>query len=274
MVQRKILRHEAVERHLRTRVAALQPGDPLESDAELCDLFQVSRMTVRQATQRLVAEGLIYRLSGVGTFVGHPQVHREMGRLRSFTEEMGLRGQEVSSRMLSAQLRRGGKAEIAALGLAPNSKVVEIKRLRSAGGEPMAIETAVLPPSFAWLLESDLAGGSLHAMLAEHGFPPVRATGTQVAELAGKDDSELLEIPFRGALFVETRLITTSDGSPMEYTQSRYAGSRFVFHIELVAPDAPPVPAGGEVDRPSPPKSPPAAGGDARRSRSSRRRTA
>ena len=77
MGRRAMPRHEAVERHLRSRIASLRPGDQIESDAELCDLFQVSRMTVRQATQRLVTEGVIYRVSGVGTFVGEPQVHRQ-----------------------------------------------------------------------------------------------------------------------------------------------------------------------------------------------------
>lgn len=247
MARRTIHRHEAVERHLRSRVAGLQPGDPLESDAELCELFQVSRMTVRQATQLLVAEGLIYRISGVGTFVGHPQMHREMGRLRSFTEEMKLRGHDVASKVLVAEVRRGSKPEIAALGLAPNSKVVHLKRLRLAGGEPMAIEDVVLPPTFAWLLDSDLVNGSLHSSLSEGGYEPAKATGTQIAALATKEDSDLLDIPLKDAIFVENRLITTRDGSLIEFTESRYAGRRFVFHIELVS--APAVSVSAELPR-------------------------
>src|SRR3954470_17277240 len=152
VARRPMPRHEAVERHIRGRIAGLNPGDQIESDAELCDLFQVSRMTVRQATQRLVAEGAIYRISGVGTFVGEPQVHRQMGRLRSFTEEMALRGMTVSSTVLASERRVGAQEETTALRLAPQSNVFHIRRLRLADAQPMAIENVVLPPSCTWLL--------------------------------------------------------------------------------------------------------------------------
>ncbi|MFE9642736.1 GntR family transcriptional regulator [Streptomyces sp. NPDC006365] len=233
MARRPMPRHEAVERHIRGRIAGLKPGDQIESDAELCDLFQVSRMTVRQATQRLVAEGAIYRISGVGTFVGEPQVHRQMGKLRSFTEEMALRGMTVSSTVLASELRVGSQEETTALRLAPQSNIVHVRRLRLADEQPMAIENVVLPPSCAWLLREDLAHGSLHQALTEQGFAPSRATGTQIAAIATEDDAALLELPVGAAIFVERRLITTGDGTPVELTESRYAGSRFVFHIEL-----------------------------------------
>jgi GntR family transcriptional regulator len=231
--RRTMPRHEAVERHIRSRIAGLRPGDQIESDAELCDLFQVSRMTVRQATQRLVAEGVIYRVSGVGTFVGEPQVHRQMGHLRSFTQEMALRGMPVSSKVLALEARTGTQEEVTALRLAPSSGVIHIRRLRLAGPEPMAIEDVVLPPFCAWLLETDLAGGSLHQALAEGGYAPAQATGTQIAAIATADDAALLELPVGAPLFIEQRLVSTDDGTPIEHTESRYAGSRFVFHIEL-----------------------------------------
>lgn len=234
MALRAMPRHEAVERHLRSRIAGLQPGDPLESEAELCELFQVSRMTVRQAMNRLVAEGAIYRISGVGTFVGHPEVHRQMGKLRSFTAEMELRGQKASSRIISKGVRAATKEELAALRLTPGSKVVEIRRLRFADGEPVAIESTALTPSLTWVLDEDLEAGSLHATLAGHGVTFGGATGTQVAALATDEDVSLLDLSPGSPMFVERRLVTSVDGVPVESTESRYAGNRFVFHIELL----------------------------------------
>jgi GntR family transcriptional regulator len=226
-------RHEAVERHLRGRIAGLEPGDQLESEAELCELFHVSRMTVRQAMNRLVSEGAIYRISGVGTFVGHSEVHREMGRLRSFTAEMTQRGMKASSRILSMGIREASGDEVAALRLAPRSNVLAIHRLRLADNEPMAIETTALTPDLAWVEHEDLSSGSLHATLSAHGVRPARATGTQRAELATDRDGALLELELPSALFVEQRLIYDEGGSPVEATETRYAGNRFVFHIEL-----------------------------------------
>ena len=62
----------------------------------LCEEFGVSRMTARNAVQRLVQEGIVYRVPGRGTFVAEPPVHRQAGNLFSFTEEMRRRGREPS----------------------------------------------------------------------------------------------------------------------------------------------------------------------------------
>jgi GntR family transcriptional regulator len=228
-----IPRHQAVERHLRSRIANLTPGDAIESDAELTALFNVSRMTVRQAAQRLADEGLIYRVPGVGTFVAEPKVHRDMARLRSFTEEMALRGAIATSRVLVAELRTGSPDELAALHLTPRSKVTYVRRLRLADDRPIAIEDVVLPMSCSAVLDEDLAHGSLHDALRALGEEPTSAAGALVAENADDEDAALLEVPTGTALLVESRLIVNQHGEPLEKTQTRYAGDEFVFHVAL-----------------------------------------
>lgn len=64
--------HRRIEQALRERIARLQPGDRMPSDAELRAEFGVSRMTARNAMQRLADEGLIARRPGRGTFVAQP----------------------------------------------------------------------------------------------------------------------------------------------------------------------------------------------------------
>ena len=115
-----------IEQALRERIATLDPGDPLPSDAELCDEFGVSRMTARNAMQRLADEGLVLRVPGKGSFVAEPPAHRRADRLLTFSREMERRGRQPSSRVLAREIRPSTAEEASALGLGA----------RRAGGRP------------------------------------------------------------------------------------------------------------------------------------------
>ncbi|HEV3495959.1 MAG TPA: GntR family transcriptional regulator, partial [Actinomycetes bacterium] len=155
-------RYRAIERYLRSLVERARPGDPLPSEAELCERFSVSRMTVRQALQELTNDGLVERRRGQGTFVAHRPVHRRPGVFLSFTEEMNRRGAQASSRLLSAGLDDPRRPEALDLGLAPDSQVGRVVRVRLADGVPVALEDAALVPELGWVLDEDLGCGSLH----------------------------------------------------------------------------------------------------------------
>src|ERR1700739_2593719 len=55
------------------------------SDASLAKLFGVSRITVRRAVDELVAEGVLYRIQGRGTFVRRNKLDEKL-TLTSFLD--------------------------------------------------------------------------------------------------------------------------------------------------------------------------------------------
>ncbi|MEJ3747549.1 GntR family transcriptional regulator [Actinomycetes bacterium KLBMP 9797] len=223
-----------IEEELRRTISAAQPGDPLPSDAELCERFGVSRMTARQAVQRLAAEGLLYRVSGRGTFVAQHPVHRTINTLMSFTDEMARRGLTARSRVLDSGVRAADDDESRALRLSAGAPVATLRRLRLADDVPMAVERVRLPAVCASVLSADLAAGSLFAALEGLGRVPTRAIGTLTAAAADPAEAKLLDVAVGAPLLVELRLIHDQHDKPVEYTESRYVGERYRFDIELL----------------------------------------
>jgi GntR family transcriptional regulator len=241
---RFVPRYYEIEQALRARIAELQPDEPLPSDAMLCEEFGVSRMTARNAVQRLVQEGIVYRVPGRGTFVAEPPVHRQAGNLLSFTEEMRRRGRVPSSKVLTREIRAAGPSEASWLQLAADEAVIVLRRLRLADDEPVAIEQAVFPATtgLAPLLDSaDLEHRSLHDTLVQADRIPTQGRARLGAESATPEDALLLNVPEGSALLVEKRVIHDQDGRPLELCESRYAGDRYgldvQFDVELPGAD-------------------------------------
>lgn len=222
-------RYAAIAEYLHGLVAGAAPGTRLPSDAELCERFGVSRMTARHAVQMLAAEGLLYRRRGRGTFVASRRVPRVLGSPLSFTDSMRRRGLRASSRVLIAELADPEPADSVALGLAAGDRVVLIERLRLAGGVPMAIEHVVMGADLAPLLDEDLETVSLHAAMERLERIPTRAHAQVTARLATASERRLLELDPPGVLLCERRVITDQSGAPLEHTETRYAGVRYVF---------------------------------------------
>jgi GntR family transcriptional regulator len=224
-------RYLTIEQSLRTRIAVLEPHAPMPSDAQLCEEFGVSRMTARGAVQRLVHEGLVYRVPGRGTFVAPARANRTASRILSFTDEMRRSGRAPRSRVVERLVRPATAEERRRLDAAD---VLVLRRVREADDEPVALETAVFAAErVQQLLDADLEADSLFDTLADAGLVPTAGHAVITAEAASGEDARLLGVRKGSPLLVERRLISDQDDAPLELTESRYVPERYDIDVDF-----------------------------------------
>lgn len=208
---------------------ALRPDEALPPERELAEALAVSRITVRKAFDGLVAEGLLTRRQGAGTFVA-ARVEKSFSKLTSFSEDMAARGREVRSSWINRSEGAVTPEESLTLGLSPGAAVYRFHRIRYADDAPMALEYSTVPATCLPGVEA--VGDSLYDALAEVGCRPNRALQRLRAVLFTPQQAELLGVDTPAAgLLIERRAF--HNGRAVEVTQSYYRGDAYDFVAEL-----------------------------------------
>lgn len=220
-------KHEAVKQHVSELISKMQPHQALPNERTLAGELGVSRMTLRNVIAELAAEGLVYTVHGLGTFVSEPRLSKEV-LVSSFTEDMLRRGQVPSSRVLMAQLVTPPPAVAEALGLEADAKAYNIERVRMADGIPVCVEDAYLPAAeMPGLLEQKL-DGSLYAVLRDrYERRIVRAATTVSAISLNARQANLLGDRQRAAALRFERVTFDHRGRPLEHCVTIYRSGRF-----------------------------------------------
>jgi GntR family transcriptional regulator len=231
-LSRRSPKGEQLRAILEDLISTRKPGDPLPSERELAVRYEVARMTVRAEILQLAAEGLVERVQGRGTFVAEPRV-AQAAALSSFTEDMRARGLTPGSRVLGVEVLPADPVLAGRLEIAVGDPVISVRRVRTADGEPMALEEAFLPETrFAGLEAADLEGGSLFHLLEtrfEARFPTADQRVVSI-EIVGEDANLLRVAPGRAGLRFHT-ILRDEDDRPLAYAWSLFRGDRYEIRL-------------------------------------------
>lgn len=209
----------------------IKPGEKLPGEVELCEKYNVSRVTVRKAILNLASAGKVYRRAGDGTYVSEKPYVNTTGQARSFSEDMIQNGKKPGSVLLNFKISKAKKNEFIAekLRLKEKESFYEIERLRTGDGIPIAISYTYIPFKMMPDFNIDrVTSGSLYSYFNElYELELVRKERTMSAVMPTKEQKKALKISDEPLLKI-CHPSYTKTGAIVEYSETYYVGSRFV----------------------------------------------
>jgi GntR family transcriptional regulator len=222
-----------IEEDLRRLIRAgkISPESPIPPELELGRAYGVGRHTIRMALARLVADNMIARRAGRGTFV-KPQSDRMKFYLdRSFTRQMAELGRTAHSQVLeimpSIITEKSPQIFHAKFG-APCLRLV---RLRLGGDEPIGIQSSLILTELCPGLEKhDFNQHSLYDILArEYQLIITEIQHTVSATTADEIQADLLQISLGDPLLVVNTTTFLDNRQVIEYTTSYYRADKYEY---------------------------------------------
>ena len=209
-------------------------GEQLPNETRLAELFGISKITVRQALHELAEQGYIRREHGRGTFVERRKFDEVPRDLTSFTEQMRRHELQASSRVLGQSVVDADARVAEALAVPNRSSVFVLKRLRTAGGEPVTVQTAHIPAAFVPGLSLSDTDSLYEVLQGRFHLYPARARETYSAALADRISAKLLRIEPGAPVFAVERVTFLPNERPFEFVRSIVRGDRYSIVLDLV----------------------------------------
>ena len=209
------------------------PGDKLPSEAILGEKYHVSRVTVRKAVELLVADGILVRQQGKGTFVlPSSPINRMSKKLTSFSATCQRSGKIPSTRVYLREFaplpRWAEKFFSPSAPSADNTTGIVLERLRYADSIPVILEWSLFPQKFDFLLQADVSG-SLHQELYKHGLDPHTCMSVPDVCLATQEEAKLLQVYSGKPLLMIKSYYTDCKNQPLYVSKEIVVSDRFKY---------------------------------------------
>lgn len=117
-----------------------RPGELIPTEQEMQKLYQVSRVTIRKATDLLVKDNILARTPGFGTIVQTKFLTQKPTDQKGFSEEMASQGKTASTRIIDFCIMEASPQIASILGIAENDRVYHFKRHRYGDDELLQVE--------------------------------------------------------------------------------------------------------------------------------------
>ncbi|PXW26371.1 GntR family transcriptional regulator [Paraburkholderia caballeronis] len=208
---------------------------------QLAEQFSVARITIRKAMEMLVADGLVIRRPGIGTWPLRAEPGRkrklapppEKAHLTGLLENIVNAGLRTNVEVIDSNVVLASPVIAEALNVAAGDPVYKTIRVRSTRSGPVSYITTHVPQALVDLKPRDLKRKPLLMLLEEAGVELGAATQTISARLADAVVARHLDVSVGSALLDVTRVVRDTNERPVQLLQGLYRPDRYQYQLEL-----------------------------------------
>lgn len=202
---------------------AIQSGqyakdDLIPTEHEFAKKYNVSRVTVRNATDNLVTLGYLYRIPGSGTYVAKTTITKTATKPISFHKEMEALNKTVLNKVVKFEIQEASPTISSILNIPEKSLVYYIERIRYGNDTPYMYEHSYIPTSFFTDLSLQDLGISKYAYFERKGMKVDHSDQTLIPILADKKYQEVFHLEEHTALIKVENIIYSETSQIIDYT--------------------------------------------------------
>lgn len=149
----------------------------IPSERSLCQKYNISRITVRQAISEMINEGILNRKQGKGTYVAKQKVTQGLARIVNFTRTVLDLGMNPSTKILGNEIFPVDFQIAKILDIPVTSQILKLSLLGMGDEEPLALYESYFPLSLGRKMTREAIrrekGGCLFPLTTFTGNPPV-----------------------------------------------------------------------------------------------------
>lgn len=229
-------KYRQIEEDLRYKILFGQwkPGDQILTENELCEQYDVSRITIRKAIHELENAGYLITQSGKGTFVTEWQDHlAEIPTLKSFTNEMHALGKKAISIDVELIVTQADKIMAGVLNIPVGQKIIQLKRVRAIeGGVVIGYSINSFPFTRDFSTNPDDYFESFYKYLENFGIFFTSGIDYLEATLPSPEVAEKLRISPAEPVLKSVKVSHSTDRLFTEYNICYYVGREYRYYVK------------------------------------------
>ena len=235
-----MLKYEMIAHDVQGKIARgeYKANQRLPVMSELCEMYGVSKITVKRAMDMLVARGLVIKRRGSGSFVKNisitevaPPFQDMSKQLLGFTSEYTDTGIHVSTVVHEFEVIEADEDVADQLRIRPGDFVYHIVRTRLAEDVPQEIEYTFMPITIVPGLSADDVRTSVYAYVRDKLDLKIYSAHRSIrAVMPTEEEHDRLQLGESDPLLEISQVVFLDDGRIFEYSVCRHVGSRFTFY--------------------------------------------